>query len=467
MDDIEPSGLSLVVCKPRPRPRSWSDDAGGNRGGRRSVIRKLWRLIAETSAARIYGLALGLVTLTLTARLLGPDGRGVLAAVMSLSAFLALAGGLSLGEVSQHRIQLRKREEWLPYLLGAQLFFTLVLGFISVVGALLLYWMTDGALIKNVPAICVILGFVMVPLIIWDNLSRYLLSGANRLRDYNKAQFIGSTVGFVLTLFFLLYLETGVLGVLVASLLGGAFTQFLKLLALWKAAERRARLAMSDITGMLGGALKLHLHAVGGILLIEANVLMLNHLGSLSDVGHFQLAFQMMMMMLIIPQSAFMALSSLVAEKGPDRAWPDQRRLMLYLLGLMTLLAGVAFLMAPYAVLLLAGASFEPSISAFRYLLLLMLGLTLTLVLAPQWFGRGIFLPKSIIAMLAGVINVGLNLILIPIYGMMGAVTSVLISYLGIVVVSQLVFIVWLEIKAGIFRRVVEEASLISSVDQD
>lgn len=405
------------------------------------------------------------MTLALTARLLGPDGRGILAAVMSWSAFLALAGGLSLGEVSQHRIQLRKREEWLPHLLGVQLFFTLVLGFITVAGALLLYWMTDGALIKSVPAVLVVLGFALVPLIIWDNLARYLLTGADRLRDYNKAQVIGGTVGFALVLFFLIYLEMGVLGVLVASLLGSAFTQFLKLLALWRAADRRIRLALSDVTGMLGGAFKLHLNAVGGILLIEANVIMLNHLGSPSEVGWFHLAFQMIMMMLIIPQSASLALFSRVAEAGPDRAWPDQRRLMLQILGLMTLLGAVAFLLVPYAVPLLAGPNFEPSILAFRYLLLLMLGLTLTLVLAPQWFARGIFLPKSIIVVLAGFVNVGLNLILIPAYGMMGAVASVSISYLGIVFVSQLGFIVWLEFKAGIFRNRAKAASPVRPAD--
>lgn len=420
-------------------------------------------MIAETGATRFYGLALGIVTLSLTARLLGPDGRGIVATVTSWSMFLALFAGFSLGEVSQHRIQLRKTEDWLPALLGAQLFFTVTLGLASIGGALLVYWMTDGELIKNVPYLFVMIGLAFIPFLIWDNLARFLLIGADRLRDYNKIQFAAGNAGFVLTILFLVYLGMGVLGVLIAGLVAGVLFSVVKFYVLWKAAGRRMRLAVGDVVGMLGSALKVHLNAIGGILLIEANVLMLNHLGSAREVGWFQLAFQLMMMLLIIPQSASMALFSRVAEVGPDTAWPEQRRLMIQLLALMAGLSLVAYILAPYAVMLLAGPEFGPAVPVFRYLLVLLLALTLTLVLAPQWFARGIFLPKSIVALLAGIVNVGLNLVLIPAYGMMGVVASVLISYVAIVTVSQLVFVVWLEMKAGIFS---DAARVAPSADQ-
>lgn len=410
-------------------------------------------MIAETSAIRIYGLALGLVTLTLTARILGPEGRGILAAITTWSAFLALFAGLSLGEVSQHRIQQLKGKDWLPSLLGAQLFFVCVLGLLAVGGMLVAYWATDGALIRNVPFLFVLMGLVLIPFQIWDNFARYLLVGADRLRDYNRIHFWGSTASFLLILFFLIYLNMGILGVLLASMVAGILTNLAKIYVVWKAAGRRVRIDFGDVAAMLRGAFKLHFNAVGGILLIEANVLMLNHLGTPTEVGWFQLAFQMMMMMMIIPQSAQLTMFSKVAEVGPDKAWLEQRRLVVHLLALMTALGVAGYFLAPYVVWALAGPDFVPAVTVFRYLLLLLLALAFTLVLAPQWFGRGIFLPKSVITVLAGAINVWLNLQLIPVYGMMGAVAGVLISYIGVITVSQLVFVVWLEKKSGIFRR--------------
>ncbi|MCX7112896.1 MAG: hypothetical protein NTX45_22825 [Proteobacteria bacterium] len=39
-------------------------------------MRELWVNIAHTSGAKIYSLLVGIVTLSLTDRLLGPEGRG-------------------------------------------------------------------------------------------------------------------------------------------------------------------------------------------------------------------------------------------------------------------------------------------------------------------------------------------------------------------------------------------------------
>ena len=42
-----------------------------------------WAQIAETSAARILGLLTGLLSLFITARVLGPEGQGILAATVA------------------------------------------------------------------------------------------------------------------------------------------------------------------------------------------------------------------------------------------------------------------------------------------------------------------------------------------------------------------------------------------------
>ena len=53
-----------------------------------------WAQIAETSAARIYGLFAGLLSLFITARILGPEGQGILAAAVTSVRMFASFGGL-------------------------------------------------------------------------------------------------------------------------------------------------------------------------------------------------------------------------------------------------------------------------------------------------------------------------------------------------------------------------------------
>ena len=69
-----------------------------------------WAQIAETSTARIYGLLAGLLSLFITARILGPEGQGILAAAIAWVRMFASFGGLSLGQVMQHRFQAQKWE---------------------------------------------------------------------------------------------------------------------------------------------------------------------------------------------------------------------------------------------------------------------------------------------------------------------------------------------------------------------
>ena len=53
--------------------------------------------IAETSAARIYGLLIGLLSLFITARILGPEGQGILAATIAWVRMFASFGGSEPG----------------------------------------------------------------------------------------------------------------------------------------------------------------------------------------------------------------------------------------------------------------------------------------------------------------------------------------------------------------------------------
>jgi O-antigen/teichoic acid export membrane protein len=174
---------------------------------------------------------------------------------------------------------------------------------------------------------------------------------------------------------------------------------------------------------------------------------MLNHYSTKDQVGWYQLAFQLIVTMLIIPQGAAMIFFSRMAKLGPDRLWPEQKRLGLQVLGVMILLSIVAYYVAPFVIVTLAGPEFEPSVEIFRWLLPATVGMTLAQMMAPQWIGRGIFLLTAILTISSAIVIIGLNSVLIPMYGAMGAVWGMLIAYFGMVVVVQTYFAFWCERK--------------------
>lgn len=383
-----------------------------------------------------------------TARLLGPDGRGLLVAVISWVTLFATVAGLSLGEVSQYWIQSSGRRDWLPTLLGSMLSCMAGLSVLAVVAAIVFYWSTGGEFMRNVPVSLFAVGLLIVPFLVWEQYARYLLLGAGKVRIFNIAQVLGGTVGIAAVLLFLTVWNLGVSGALFAHLSGVCVLGAVAFASLWRVASFRIKVEIDVVRRLFGGALKLHLNTIGVLLMAHTNILMLNHFSTVREVGWYQFSLQLIMAMLIIPQAASMILFSRVAEIGPDRTWPEQKRLIGQMFGVMTVLSTAAFFAAPEIVTVLAGQEFTPSIKAFRLLLPVLFGMSLAVLMAPQWIGRGIFLPTSILTLCTGVANISLNFILIPSYGMMGAIWAMNISYFAVVVVGQLVFAGWVERKS-------------------
>lgn len=389
----------------------------------------------------------------ITARLLGPEGRGVLATIVAWVSLIATVAGLSLGEVSQHRIQQRGRPDWLPEILGTLVFFAVVLSALAGLIVFVLYQTTGGALISGVPTLVVVLAFLALPLMVWDDYAQNLLFAAGRARTFNIMQIVGGTIGLGAIVLLVVVYGLGVLGAILAQLFTQTLMSTASLVVLIRNAAGRLVVSLREARGMAGGALRLHVNTIGVILLAHTDTLMLNHLTTTSEVGWYQLGYQLMIVMLIVPQAGSMILYARMAEVGPDLLWVEQKKLIVQVIGLMVLLSVIAYFIAPLAVIWLAGPAFEPSIKVFRWLLPVLLGMSLAQLMAPQWIARGIFVPTSVLTICAAIANVVLNYIWIPTYGMMGAVSATLVSYFGIVVVVQVFFAVWCDTKHRTLRK--------------
>ena len=353
-------------------------------------ILTLWSKIAGTSAATIYNVIVGIAFMFVTARILGPDGRGVLVTVVAWMSLFAMLAGLSLGQVSQHRIQLKSKKEWIRNALGALTILALVLSAVASVIVLVLYWVTEVQLIKGVPASVAVLGLLLLPFLIWKDYSSHLLMATGQTRTYNVALIFGSSLGLGALLILLLGFQFGVHGALLAEITTIAAIAIISLKGLWRYSNGQIRVKRGEVIGLLQGAMKLHLNTIGAFFLIQTNVLMLAHFSTPRDVGLYQLGYQMVAAMLILPQVASKILYSRLAELGPDQTWPQQRRLIVQMMAGLALVSMVAYLLAPWVVRYLAGPEFAPSAEVFRYLLPALFGMSLAQLMDPAmgWTGH-------------------------------------------------------------------------------
>lgn len=395
-------------------------------------MRELWGSIAHTSGAKIYSMVVGIFVLFLTARLLGPEGRGQIAAIITWVGMFSTFAYLSLGQVSLHRMADDQPQKRFGGLLGSLLLLTIVLTLAGWLVALGVYWYSPEGAFKGLPVIPLVVGFLALPFMIWEQYGGSLLMGLERIGIYNRYQIIGRTVSVVAVFTLVGELGLGVAGVLGATLLGQVVVAIGGIGFLFAFARTKGlvcRPDKSEIKALLAGGATLHLNAIGTFLFTSVNILILNSYHGAEQTGYFQLATQLLGVLMIIPQAASMVMYGKVTTLGPNGAWPINRRLLMQITIGMVAMCIIAALLAPWGITLLAGDDFQPAVAPFQWMLLGLIGMTFSTVMAPQWIGRGYFWQAAGITLFVGLVNLAANFLLIPRYGMWGAVYAYLGTY--------------------------------------
>jgi O-antigen/teichoic acid export membrane protein len=322
---------------------------------------------------------------------------------------------------------------------------------VTVVGwvvAAVIYEASGGSAYGHVPVDALVLGFALLPLLVWEQYGSSLLMALGRISVYNRAEIVGRSVGLSLIVALVALAGVGVNGALVALLVGQALVAAAGIRYLIRRAGPTLSFSRAALRDLLGGGLKLHLNALGTFLFTSAAVLIVQYLRGPADTGSFQLVVQLMTVALLVPQAASMVLYGEVARLGPDGAWPANRRVLLTLLPFTFGLAIVGALLAPVLIPLVLGDAFSSAVPVFQIFVFALVGQTFSTVMAPQWIGRGLFWQASALTVVLGVCNVAACFPLVDAYGMKGAAFAIL----GVSVVSLIgngAMAVWIERRAA------------------
>src|SRR5574337_927880 len=179
-----------------------------------------WRRIASTSGSRLYAALIGIVTLSVTARYLGPEGRGQVVAITTWVGMFATIGSLSLGQIAVHRaVGASAREAaWLPPAFRILFGMTVLVSLAGWSLALVLYASNDS--LASVSWTWLLLGFLLLPSMLWEQYGGSLLMAREQLHIGNRAMVLGRTLSALLVVALVAHAAWGVPGAIVAMLVG-------------------------------------------------------------------------------------------------------------------------------------------------------------------------------------------------------------------------------------------------------
>lgn len=383
--------------------------------------------------------------MTVTARWLGPDGRGIIAAITTWVGLFSAAGHLSLGQVAIHRATKLRGQAWLERTLGSLVFLDIAITVMGWIITIILYFSTQGRLFSGFSPNLLTVGFLILPLLIWEQYGSALLMAADQISIYNRALVVGRTTGLILVLLSWV-LDVGIVGVLIATLISQSVVAMSGMHYLVRQTSGRLRPDWATIIELIKGGIRLHPNYVGGFIITSSSILIINHYRGASETGYYQLAQQLIGILLIIPQSASMVVFSKVTQLGPNAAWQFQRKIVLLLTCGLLGLSVLASVIVPFIVPIFLGDKFLPSLSLFQTLLWVVPGMTLVSAMSSQWIGRGLFAQMSALTIILATINLVADFVLVPTYGAYGAAWSMIGIYaLGLVV--QFGMILWCELQ--------------------
>lgn len=401
-----------------------------------------WRDIAENGAVRGLAVLSNVVVLFATARVLGPEDRGQLVSIVTWTMLIAIVAGLSLGQVSHRQIQSMSRQGWLEELAGTLAAAAVMLSLVAVLVTWLLFG--DRLVAITGSAATLWLAVLLLPLLVSDEYARNLLAATSRLRQYSIAQLAGSCFRMASVLWVLAG-SPSVFAVLACLVVSQALVVGLEFLVLSRACTTGLRFASRRFASMLSDALRLHPNTIASFLLVQANVLLLSRMSTSADVAQYQLAQQLALAPILLPQAGAMVLFGSVARLGPDGAWAETRRLTAQMLALMGVVVAAGAFAGPAIIRSIAGPEFEEAGRLFRWLLLAAVGASLSEMLAPQWFGRGYFVASTALTIINAVASIALSALLIERHGAVGAAWATAASFSVLVATTQLAFAIWCE----------------------
>ncbi len=367
----------------------------------------------------------GLGTSIITARYIGPEGNGIIAALLVYPSLFMSFGSLGIsqsttyflgkGIYSENQIKTAITQIWIITTI-----FSIIISFV-----LMRYFSETGGNLY-----LVILAVLPIPFSLFNTYNSGIFLGSNDIRTYNKINWIPTLIILIGTSLFVIGLKLDVAGALLASV-GGSL--FMALVLLFKNKFIQAFSFKYDWT-IIRAMLSLGIVYAVSLLVINLNykvdIIILDKLSTPFEMGIYSKGNGITSYLWQIPMlfSTIVFARSAVSKDGLQFSYKVAQllRVSLIFIGLMSI---ILLVMSELIIVGMYGEPFRGSISVLNYLLPGVLILTFYKVLNMDLAGKG----KPWISMKAMIpaliINIALNLIFIPKYGANGAALSSTISY--------------------------------------
>lgn len=384
------------------------------------------RKVAETFAARILLIGIGIVTSAVVARILGPDGRGLYGVAVAVGAI-----GVQFGNIGLHASNtyfVAKDRSLLSTLFGNTLVVSFIFGGIFSAIAWLVFLFFPG--IAPLTGVLLALSLMWIPLGLAYMLMQNLLLGIHEIRAYNKLEIVSSIIPVFLMGVLIISGVVTAETVFLAGFVGLAVSFGWAFFLLKAHLNRSIRPSFKLFKEYFPYGLKAYLSSFFIFLVLRVDLFMVKHMLGAEMAGYYSIAANMAEMVgMFTGVVATILFPKLISIRDVREKWQSVKKVLL-IVGMLMLIFCLFFaIFSHWIVALMFGRAYLPAVPAFILLLPAIYLLSLGTILGN--FNASIMIPLSSVpfTMLVAVLNILLNLVLIKRYGIIGASISSIVCY--------------------------------------
>jgi O-antigen/teichoic acid export membrane protein len=389
--------------------------------------------VSLTFGARVVGLFVTILASVIAARVLGPSGKGALA-VTGLITSLAVQFG-DFGFHASTTYFAARKPSTLPQIVTLALWAGLLMGILLSGLVLIVAWLVPHS-IGEVPKAFLLIPVVSIPFSLLSLYFQNILLGMQRILTFNGVDLAGKGVGLIATVVVLRVLDFGVWELLIAGLIITAGASLLTVGLVVREAPPLGAIDWALARDMLRYGMRFYLACLCAYLVVRIDLLMVNYFNGVTEAGIYSVAVSFADLIYMLPIAIGTILFPRIArdQEGEGGLTLLACRFGVLLMGIACL---VTALLGKPIIVLLYGAAFVESVRPLLWLLPGVFALSLEAIVANDLAGRGY--PAILVAYwcVGLVLNIGLNLILVPRWGATGAAAASTVTY---VVMSVLIF---------------------------
>lgn len=383
--------------------------------------------VAIMFSCRAAAMVLGATQSIIIARALGPSGRGAIAAAVGLAMILAQLG--SLGMTNGNAVLVARHAVRADALVAASAWVCAAAA-VVLAGAGLVVRVAAPAALQGVTGLALALALGALPFMLVNTALQGILLGQGRTITFNALTVAAAAVPVATLLAARALATLAPTGVLAIALAAHVCTTVLSIAVIGRLPARRPDVGL--MRSLVRAGMRLYAAMLLAFLVVRVDILLVNAYKGPETVGYYAVAVSFVDALILLPSVVGLGLfSRVVREQGTRLTARVLRASAIGLVPVCLLAAAVV----PPLIDLLYGSTFHESRALFLWLVPGVYALGLTTVISQHYAARSF--PGTLLAGWVGglVLNIVLNVALLPGHGAYVAPLASSIAYCAVLVV--------------------------------